>query len=505
MNILDQIVEKRKKQIEEKGWNFGIDIPEKRLRPLVPFMQKRGLILEVKRASPSKGHIAPDLDSVKTALTYADAGARAISVLTEENYFKGSLRDLIQVGTAIGSKEVSLLRKDFLIDPVEIEIAYRCGADAVLLIARILSAKQMLAMAKKCQELGMTAFVEIRLQEDLDKLKEISLQIDPNFIVCGVNARDLKDFSIDLLTPAAMLNSIRNILGPKARIIFESGITSPQAATFASSLGFSGLLLGEAAARNPQLAPSLVSAFSAAKSTANSAFWLSFAEKLRVKKENGEKGPFVKICGLTSAQDALHAASEGACFLGFVFYHKSKRSAQATAVKESALLLEKQGLRGKVTLVAVIVDPASAEAKEAYSLLQEGFIDIIQCHGIACAKEFLADKELCNLPHYCAVNVSSQKDLEEVTFLSSLGEPRILLDSSSQGLVGGSGKRIESQIIEDFAKQNRLWLAGGVDADNVSSIISHLSPELVDTASGVEQSPGVKDKEKVSAFLANCN
>ena len=70
--------------------------------------------------------------------------------------------------------------------------------------------------------------------------------------------------------------------------------------------------------------------------------------------------------------------------------------------------------------------------------------------------------------------MSSQKDLEEVTFLSSLGEPRILLDSSSQGLVGGSGKRIESQIIEDFAKHNRLWLAGGVDADNVSSIRSIL-------------------------------
>lgn len=197
-NIVAQIVEQRKKDIAERGYNFGYEIPKKRERPVFPFMQNRGVILEVKRASPSKGDIAPQLNAAKTALTYAECGASAISVLTEENYFKGSIADLIAVCKAVDNAAV--LRKDFLIDEEEIQIAYLCGADAVLLIAGILEKEKLESMIKKCASLGIKAFVEVRTLSDAEKINSLKKYSDT--IVCGINSRNLKTFDVDTLVPA---------------------------------------------------------------------------------------------------------------------------------------------------------------------------------------------------------------------------------------------------------------------------------------------------------------
>ena len=180
MNILDEIVQQRKKDIDEKSVTLGFQIPQERNRKITPFLPQKGVILEIKRASPSKGDIAPDLDSGKTAKAYSNAKTSAISVLTEEHWFKGNLNDLQNVCAAVDewSKEnncppPAILRKDFLLSPREIDIAYKCGADAVLLIARILDTDLMVKMAQKCQELGITALIELRLEEDLQKLAQV--------------------------------------------------------------------------------------------------------------------------------------------------------------------------------------------------------------------------------------------------------------------------------------------------------------------------------------------
>ena len=251
-NVIAEIVERRKKDIAERGYNFGFKIPEKRTRPINPFMESKGVILEVKRASPSKGNIAPDLNSAETAKKYRANGASAISCLTEENYFKGSLKDLIAVCEAV--PDVAVLRKDFLIDEEEIDIAYRCGADGVLLISGMLSLEKMLSMTAKCKELGIRALVEVRTLEDAEKVLEVKKQY-ADTIVCGVNSRNLKDFTIDLLVPAML----KNKLGGK--VIFESGISTPEAASKIASMGFTGILLGEFAARNPARTWDFVKAF----------------------------------------------------------------------------------------------------------------------------------------------------------------------------------------------------------------------------------------------------
>ena len=132
-DILTKIVRMRREDIERLGLNFGIEIPEARRRGHIEFLGTPGAILEVKRASPSKGDIAPNLDPVGLAATYANAHAQAVSVLTEGNFFKGSLRDLIAVADSMeertkqGLHACAVLRKDFLLFEEEIDIAYRCG------------------------------------------------------------------------------------------------------------------------------------------------------------------------------------------------------------------------------------------------------------------------------------------------------------------------------------------------------------------------------------------
>lgn len=499
-NILEEIVERRKEDIARLGWDFGFEIPQTRQRKVHPFLDVKGVILEVKRASPSKGDIAPDLDSGATALSYAKAGARAISCLTESNYFKGTLQDLMNVCAAVDSFEQetgktgpAVLRKDFLIDEKEIEIAYRAGADAVLLISRILPVEKMISMAKKCQELGLTALVELRLDEDVEKLAQVCKAVDTKYIAAGVNSRDLRDFTIDLLTPCTMLNKIRKVLGPQARVIFESGIRTPQSAAFVGSLGFAGMLLGEAAAKNPEIRNDLVKSFVEAKETANARFWNKFASRSESNK------PLVKICGLTNLEDSTSAAKLGADFLGFIFWDKSPRHTDEATVRQVYEELSKSA--EKPAFVGVIVDPDLPESKAAFNLAREGILDVIQLHTIDGARKFLKVIENRELPHYAAINISSENDTKLLDELFDMGEPRVLVDAQTPGKIGGTGKQISGELVAMVQKKYKLWLAGGLSPQNAAAVVKDYKPELIDCASGVEAEPGKKDLDKLNKFF----
>lgn len=492
-NILDEIVQRRKDDIEKLGWNLGVEIPSERKRKIVPFVANKGAVLEIKRASPSKGDIAPDLDVVSLAKNYESAGACAISVLTENNYFKGSLEDLKTVASTVN--DVAVLRKDFLIDEKEIQIAFNCGADAVLLIARILDDEKIVSMAKKCQSLGITAFIELRLDDDVRKLSLVQKEVDSKFIVCGVNARDLSNFSIDMLAPSKMLKKIQKVMGEDARVIFESGIRTPEAAAFAGSLGFTGMLLGEVAARDgsKEFASDLVRSFVQSKQTSHSIFWTEFAEKLSAKTD---KKPLVKICGITNFDDAKKCCELGTDFLGFIFYEKSARKIQNYSV-----IAEVKKAFPDVKLCGVIVDVISDEAKTAIQLCSEGILDVIQTHGFECSKEFALDENLNKIPHYAVVHLTCDEDMEKFDQLRMLGLPRILVDSKTNGLVGGTGIRIEDTYARRISNKTKLWLAGGINVENAAQIINDFSPELVDCATGVESECGKKDFSKLESLF----
>lgn len=525
-SIIAKIVEQRKKDIKERGFNFGFNIPEKRIRPINKFMAEHGVILEVKRASPSKGDIAPNLNPVETALKYKANGAKAISCLTEENYFKGNLQDLMDICNAIS--DIAVLRKDFLIDEQEIEIAFRCGADAVLLISGILPLEKMLSMTKKCRDLGIRAFVEVRTEEDVRKVLEVK-KFYKDTIVCGVNSRNLKDFSIDLLVPAMLKDELGG------DVIFESGITTSQAAKKVSSMGFSGILLGEFAARNPEKAGDFVKAFESGHENAcgkklielakvvnrgsrrfslskssvvskkeipNHTNDVSRVRAVRLRNDNatanchaelvsastnnsfrikfGMTAPLVKICGLTRAQDVLLSDSLGADFVGFIFASGFGRNVCGEKFEEIKKILPKV----HALKVAVVTDANSSEAHEAAKLAQDGTLDFIQLHGINYENvpDFLQD-----VPHYFAITEKNGNLKEQAEKLNSFGEPRFLQDSKNH----------------TYGTNEHLWIAGGLNAENIHETIEKFQPELVDASSGIEDEGkiGIKNEAKMRKFF----
>ena len=502
-DILQTIVEKRRADIERLGLNFGIDIPEKRRVGHTEFLGNAGAILEVKRASPSKGDIAPDLNPVGLATTYAEAHAQAVSVLTEMNYFKGSLRDLIAVADLMerrrqqGLHACAVLRKDFLLYEDEIDIAYRCGADAVLLIARILDDEQLVKMAKRAQSFDIQAFVEVRETDDFRKLSVVTNALGADAaktIVAGVNSRDLATFHTDPLVPA----SVRSKLPAKA--VFESGIHTPADAYYARSLGFTGILVGEAVAKNPPLAKEVVGAFETGCENARGKFWKKFAERKTHR-------PMVKICGITREEDGMLAAELGADMLGFVF-STTKRLTTEEFVRSFAAKIRSDlsfpRRRESPLLVGVITDPESPEGKTAIKLAREGVLDAVQFHGVApsnpachCEHEVRS-----NLPYYCAARIGDASDFDQVATLRKNGEPRILLDAKVDGIPGGTGKTIPENLLREKAEDIPLWLAGGITPENVGIICEKFHPELIDVSSGVEDAPGIKNSEKLKALFS---
>jgi indole-3-glycerol phosphate synthase len=246
MTILDQIVEYKKKEVE----SCKELIPVKDLENTVSFSRSTfsmksflsdpaltGIIAEFKRQSPSKG-IINDHSLVEEVTTgYASAGASALSVLTDFNFFGGSNDDIIKARTL---NQLPILRKDFTIDEYQITEAKAIGADAILLIAAILSPRECLNFAEKAHDLGLEVLLEIHNSEELKCCNDY---VD----MVGVNNRDLKTFAVDLNRSAELAALIPgNFLK-----IAESGITSIEDIRYLKQQGFNGFLIGESFMKYP--------------------------------------------------------------------------------------------------------------------------------------------------------------------------------------------------------------------------------------------------------------
>ena len=194
------------------------------------------LIAEVKRASPSKGLLRPDLNPVALACEYERNGASAISVLTDEHFFQGSLDHLRAVRQSVG---LPVLRKDFVIDPYQVYEARAAGADAVLLIVAALSDAALKTLHQLVQQLGMAALVEVHNGAELEQ----ALAVDPGIV--GVNNRDLRTFEVDLETTARP----RPRVPPGVVLVAESGVRTPDDVARLAAIGADAMLVGEALVR----------------------------------------------------------------------------------------------------------------------------------------------------------------------------------------------------------------------------------------------------------------
>jgi indole-3-glycerol phosphate synthase len=191
------------------------------------------LIAECKRRSPGAGDIRPDLDPIELTRAYERAGAAALSVLTDREYFGGSNEDLSRVRSATS---VPTLRKDFTLDPLHVVEARAAGADAVLLIVRILSDRVMRVLLEKVQGAGMTALVEAH---DRD---EVRRALDAGARVLGINNRDLATFETDLTTTLELLDEVPS----GVTVVSESGIRGRSDVERLGAAGVHAVLVGEA-------------------------------------------------------------------------------------------------------------------------------------------------------------------------------------------------------------------------------------------------------------------
>lgn len=196
------------------------------------------LIAEVKKASPSKGIIREDFDPVAISKAYESGGASCLSVLTDSKFFQGSFENLSLVRDAV---ELPLLCKEFIIYPYQIYLARSHGADAILLIAAILSDQDLQYFIKIVKSLGMTPLIEVHTLEELDRV----LAID-NVELIGINNRNLEDFSVNLQTTQDLVNSRKEIISQrKITIISESGLHKSQDLKFVQQAGAKAVLIGE--------------------------------------------------------------------------------------------------------------------------------------------------------------------------------------------------------------------------------------------------------------------
>jgi len=255
-NILDDILKTKRKEVSDLKTSIGTngaralatDAPEP--KDFFAAIGSSGsklvnLIAEIKKASPSAGVIREDFDPPLIARQYAEAGADALSVLTDVQYFQGSLDFLVQ---ARGAVDIPLLRKDFIIDPLQIYEARAAGADAVLLIAAALEPAELGDLLGLANDLKMACLVEVHNEGELSQVESILASASGNLL--GINNRDLTTFKVDLATTVNLLDRI----GEDIPVVSESGIKTRRDVETVAQAGARAVLVGETLMRAETIA-----------------------------------------------------------------------------------------------------------------------------------------------------------------------------------------------------------------------------------------------------------
>ncbi|MBD2461839.1 indole-3-glycerol phosphate synthase TrpC [Oscillatoria sp. FACHB-1407] len=263
-HILEEIVWHKETEVEQMRERTPLRELQHNVKTLPPprdfvaalkqSTRKPALIAEVKKASPSKGVIRADFDPVAIAQAYESAGAACISVLTDQRFFQGSFVYLREIRQAV---DVPLLCKDFVIYPYQIYLARANGADAVLLIAAILSDKDLQYFLKIATSLGMTALIEVHTLEELDRVLALE-----TVALLGINNRNLETFAVDLETTRSLLAERSAVIQERDIVIVsESGLHQFSDLQQVQQAGANAVLIGESLVRQPDPAAAIATLF----------------------------------------------------------------------------------------------------------------------------------------------------------------------------------------------------------------------------------------------------
>ena len=253
MTVLDEIIVGVKEDLEKRKLEMSLGEVIARAKSCAPALDVTttfasgafGLIAEVKRSSPSKGALAEITDPASLAREYQRGGAAAISVLTEERRFKGSLADLKAVRAAV---TIPVLRKEFIVDPYQIYEARAYGADIILLIVAALSEAELIEFSAITHELGMRTLIEVHDHDELARVLELLAARKLTIDLLGINARNLKTLAID----ATIFAALAPLVPAAVPLIAESGISTHLQVGELAEQGADGVLVGEALVKDGQ-------------------------------------------------------------------------------------------------------------------------------------------------------------------------------------------------------------------------------------------------------------
>ncbi len=522
------------------------------------------LAAEFKRASPSKGDIAPHVKVDEQAVTYTQAGACTISVLTEEHYFRGSLADLTsaRVATTTYTNECNsinsrpaILRKDFCISKYMIAEAFAAGADTILLIVAITPKALLAELISYARSLGMEPLVEVHAEVELD------VALEAGGRVIGVNNRNLHTFQMDLATTDRTADELTkrgcdffhryknngaddghdtnggNSDDAGYALCALSGMSSAGDVDRYRRRGVGMCLIGE----------SLMRAADPKAAIQSLCLNPSDYDKLQLESSSASCSAYtggtkiIKVCGVTNADDALVACQNGANLIGVIFVPKSKRCVSFDQAKEVVGAVRSFGERsGRLSVPTNVFDcegstsPLQDLVRKARAMeevtrrplvvgvfqnqdheyirqaVDECGLDLVQLHG----KEGMeaANMKKCGVPAIRVVDVETNEDgsgsasdaVEKLLGAITTDPFAILLDTSIKGSKdgGGTGVTFDWGIAEKLQNHGMpVIIAGGLKPSNIEDAVKNVRPWGVDVSSGVEERPGKKDHNSVATFV----
>ena len=473
--ILDKIVEATKvrvaqeKEVEtpEAVKTAALALPADTGFPFEAALRQQdfNFICEVKKASPSKGIIAEHFPYLDIAKEYEVAGAAAISVLTEPDFFKGDKKYLQEIASTV---KIPVLRKDFIIDEYQIYQAKVWGASAILLICACLDVPMLTKFRELADSLGLSSLVEAHDEH------EVQMAIDCGARIIGVNNRNLKDFTVDVQNSVRL----RNLVQDDVIFVSESGLETPEDIQVLRDNNIGVALMGETFMRSPNK-----------------------VEKLAYLYGPTYYTPKVKMCGISKVETIPAVVEAKPDYMGLVFA-PSKRQVTVDQAKTLVEELHKQYTKrynngaeqsnnDEIKTVGVFVNET---LDNLVSIATEANLDVVQLHGDEDEAFIQSLKERTNVEVWKAIQIRSAADAE--AWIDSNAD-MLLFDAYHKDERGGTGEVFDWSCLDEFERP--FMLAGGIDSTNVARAIRTVRPYGIDISSGIE-TEGVKDDEKIKAF-----
>ncbi len=479
-SVVEEIAERRRADLADELSRVeggGAEAAGPAPRPIAARLAAPGLhiIAELKRSSPSAGRIAADGDDlVMRARAYEAGGAAAISVLCEPHWFNGSVDDLRRVREAVS---VPVLAKEFVVDPRQLPLLRAAGANVVLLLAVLHPAARLAELVRRAFEIGLEPLVEAHSEAEL----EAALATDSRLI--GINNRDLRTLEVD----TERADRLRSLVPDDRIVIAESGVRDASTIERWRALAFDAALVGEALMGADDPAAAVRSLVSAGRQPTDPA--------------NVARRPYVKICGITTAEGLLAAVHAGADAVGLNVVAGTPRALTPDEAIGLAGVARSSGAtsaRPDVVLVTADMVPDGLSAVEP---------DVIQFHGSAPADPTMAaPRRRWGVVHVETRPGGGHDAVAAVRTLLERGAERVLVDTAGGLHAGGTGVRSDVATVAAIAREVPVMLAGGLTPANVAEALRAIAATAVDVASGVEfpRADGerpAKDPFKVTMFI----